>query len=213
MGDGLPLGDQMGRDVGGVAAVREPQGPAQELHPEARLPGDGHVPEVQGGDALHGDFLRGRFPAEGQIRQDAGLAPGVDAGHVRRGVRLGVALFLGGLQGGPEGLAPLRHLGEDVVGGAVEDAVDLLDLVGPQAVHQGVEQGDATAHAGLKEVLDAVRLRQFQKLPAPLRHQLLVGGDHVLAGHQAAAGVVIGRVHAADDLHGHGDFRIPGDVL
>ena len=203
----------MGGDVGGVATLRQPQGPAQELHPEARLPGDGHVPEVQGGDALHGDLLRGRFMAEGQIRQDAGLAPGVDAGHVRRGVRLGVALFLGGLQGGPEGLAPLRHLGEDVVGGAVEDAVDLLDLVGPQAVHQGVQQGDAAAHAGLKEVLHIVRLRQLQKLPAPLRHQLLVGGDHVLAGHQAAAGVVIGRVHAADDLHGHGDFRIPGDVL
>ena len=203
----------MGGDVGGVAALRQPQGPAQELHPEARLPGDGHVPEVQGGDALHGDLLRGRFMAEGQIRQDAGLAPGVDAGHIRRGVRLGVALFLGGLQGGPEGLTVLRHLGQDIVGGSVEDAVDLLDLVGPQAVHQGVQQGDAAAHAGLKEVLHIVRLRQLQKLPAPLRHQLLVGGDHVLAGHEAAAGIFIGRVHAADDLHGHGDLRVLRDVL
>ena len=76
-----------------------------------------------------------------------------------------------------------------------------------------MQQGDAAAHAGLKEVLHIVRLRQLQKLLAPLRHQLLVGGDHVLAGHEAAAGIFIGCVHAADDLHGHGDLRVLRDVL
>ena len=213
MGDGLPLGDEMGGDVSGVAALRQAQRPPQELHPVARRPGDGNVPKVQAGDALHGHLRRGRFLAEGQVCQNTGLAPGVDALHIGGGVGLGVAFLLRSTEGVPEGLALLRHLGEDIVGGAVEDAVDLLDPVGPQAIHQGVQQGDAPAHAGLKEVPDTVLLRQLQKLPAMLRHQLLVGGDHMLPGHQAAPSVVQGCVHAADDLHRHGNFRILRDVL
>ena len=57
-------------------------------------------------DPLHGHLRRIHLSAEGQVRQDADLPAGVDAIHIGRGVRLGVAAGLGLPQGvGEKGAA------------------------------------------------------------------------------------------------------------
>ena len=73
------------------------------------------------------------------------------------------------------------HLGEDKVGGAVEDALDVVDLVGAQTLVQRPDDGDAAADACLKQQLDPVFVGQLKQLGALLGDQLLVGGDDALA--------------------------------
>ena len=151
------------------------------------------------------------MPAEGDGGKDAQLAAGVVALHVGGGVLLGVAVGLGSLQGLLEGDPVLDHPGEDVVAGAVEDAADLQDVVGGHALAEGPQDGDAPAHAGLKEVDHPMLRRQVQQTPTMGGHQLLVGSDHALAGLQGPLGEVQGRAHAADGLHHHGDLRVALD--
>ena len=151
--------------------------------------------------------------AEGQVCQNADLASGVDALHIGGGIRLGVALGLGLPQGvGKEG-AGTDHAGQDIIGSTVQNAVHLVDTVGGHTLGQGVQDGDAAAHAGLKQVVDVFLLRQCQQLTAMLRHQLLVGGDDVLARHQRPLRVFVGRLHAADGLHHHADVVVLFDLL
>ena len=68
--------------------------------------------------------------------------------------------------------------------------------------------GDAAAHAGLKQIADAPLFRQGQQLTAPLRHQLLVGGDHVLARGERGFEDLGRGVLAADEL----DHNVYGGV-
>ena len=154
--------------------------------------------------------------AEGQGGQDADLPAGVVAVHVGGGVLLGVAVGLGLLQGLVEGQARLDHPGEDVVGGAVENAGDLVQLIGGQAGGEGAQDGDAPAHAGLKQIADPVLLGQLEQVIAVGGHQLLVGGHHALARLQGPLGEVQGHLGAADGLHHHVHLGVvlnDGEVL
>ena len=76
-----------------------------------------------------------------------------------------------------------------------------------------MEHRDAAAHAGLKEITGILPFRQGQQLAALLRHQLLVGGNHVLPGGQGPLRVLIGRLHPADGLHHHPDAVVLFDLL
>ena len=80
----------------------------------------------------------------------------------------------------------------------VEDRQRIIDAVGRHALGQGMQNGNTAAHTGLKQVIDVFLLRKLQQLAAVLRHQLLVGGDDVLARHQRPLRVFVGRLHAAD---------------
>ena len=88
----------------------------------------------------------------------------------------------------------LGHLGQDVVAGAVQDAEELLDAVGGQALAQGQDDGDAAAHRGLEGDLHAFGRGRGQKLVAVMGQQGLVGGDHVLAALDGGEHVVPGGV-------------------
>ena len=77
-------------------------------------------------DPLVADVVEVNWSAEGQAREDRHLGSGVAAAHVVAWICLGVpaALRLGkslGVAGA------LRHLGEDVVRGPVDDPVDAVD--------------------------------------------------------------------------------------
>ena len=109
--------------------------------------------------------------------------------------------LLGLLQGGLKAQPRPDHPGEDIVGGAVEDAGDLLDLVGGQALVQGSDDRDAAPHAGLEQIADPLVLGQLEQFAAVLGHQLLVGGDHTLARGQGPAGEIQGHLGPADGLH------------
>ncbi len=68
------------------------------------------------------DVLERNPHPEGEARQDGGLGGGVGAGDVSGRIGLGVSQALGLSQGLAVGGGLSRHLGEDVVGGAVDDS-------------------------------------------------------------------------------------------
>ena len=88
----------MGRHIRSAAAALQPQAAAQQLDAVAVASGDLHILQINAGDALHGHLRRVHLMSKGQIRQNTNFAAGVDALHVRRGVRLRVALLLRQLQ-------------------------------------------------------------------------------------------------------------------
>ncbi len=155
------------------------------------------------GDALRGHLPGVNMPPKRQGGQDAGLPAGVVALNVGRGIPLGIAVVLGLLQGVLKGQASADHPGEDIVGGAVEDARDLSELIGGEALTDGADDRDTAAHAGLEEIAHAVLLGQLKQLIAVGGHQLLVRGDHALARVQGAAGIIQRNGGAANGLHHH----------
>ena len=70
--------------------------------------------------------------AEGEARQDGELVGGVEAADVEGRVGLGIAEALRVGQAVLEGQALQLHARQDVVAGAVEDAVDARDRVAGQ---------------------------------------------------------------------------------
>src|SRR3546814_17042353 len=93
--------------------------------------------------------------AEGQRGENGKLVRGVDAVDVEAGVRLRVAEPLrlgqhalevlsggGRLRGGGTVLVA-GHAGQDVVAGAVEDAVDAVAAVGGEAPSQALDAGNS----------------------------------------------------------------------
>ena len=104
------------------------------------------------------DLVERDARAEGEAGQQGELVGGVEAADVEGRVGLGVALGLRLLQHVGEGAVLLLHLREDVVAGAVEDAVDAADLVGGERLAQRLDDGDAAGDRGLEVEGDAVLL-------------------------------------------------------
>ena len=107
---------------------------------------------------------------------------GVEAADVEGRIGFGVALGLRFLQHIGEGAMLLLHLRQDVIAGAVEDAVDAPHLVGGQRFAQRLDDGNAAGDRRLEVERDAVLLGQARQLGAMLGQQRLVGGHDVLAG-------------------------------
>src|SRR4029077_11465715 len=100
------------------------------------------IGDVGGGDvadALDVDAGEIDLAAKGDAGQDGELVGGVDAVDVEGGVSLGIAQALRIGEHVGELAATLAHRGQDVVAGAVEDAVDPLDAVGGQAFAQQLD--------------------------------------------------------------------------
>lgn len=94
-GERIALQNQVGRYVGSPAAAGKADCPAQQLDAVARPPGQLHILQGQPADPLYGQEGRVHLMPKGQVRQDADLAPGINALDIRRGVRLSIALLLG----------------------------------------------------------------------------------------------------------------------
>ena len=188
-------------------------GDGQGLDGVAQFGGVTKVLRGQAADALGVNGVVGDGAMEGEAAQYGQLVGGVDALNVVGGIRFGVAPGLGFGEGGGEGRLALRHLGQDVVGGAVDDGTDGTDVVGEQVGHQAAHDGDAAAGGGFKEQVDLLRLGQSQQGRPPPGHYFLVGGDDVLAGGQGAFQVFAGGGIAAHCLDDHLYVRVGQDVL
>ena len=164
----------------------------------AVMPADALVVHVAGDD----------LGAEGDGGDDRGLGPGVEALDVGRRVALGEAerLRLGERDAVVGAL--LGHLGEDEVGGAVDDAHHPADRLAAQALAERADERDAAGDGGLEQQVDAgrrrprrtARCRRWRAAPCspvttglPLRER---GGDQLA-----------GRLDAADDLDDEVDRR------
>jgi hypothetical protein len=134
----------------------------------------------------------------------------VDALDVEGRIGFGVAQALGLLQHGRKIEALVAHLGQDEVGGAVDDAGDPLDAVGREAFAQRLDDRDATGHGRFERHHHALLLRRREDLGAMHGEQRLVGGDHVLAGrdgfHHQLARDAIAADQFDDDVDGR-DWR------
>src|SRR6185369_953254 len=106
--------------------------------------------------------------------------------------------------------ALVAHLGEDEVGGAVDDPGDPLDAVRRQPLAQRLDDRDAAADRGLEGDHHALLLRGGEDLVAVGGEQRLVGGHDVLAvGDRLQHQRLRDRV-AADQLDDDLDVVSPG---
>ena len=187
-------------DVGISAGRTNRISPSGRLAPAADQP-DGvlqrfgvlEIERRDAADAFHVNVRRRDLLAEGQCGQQHQLAARVVAIHVGARVGFGVsqALRLGdhGLHRG----AGLFDLGQDVVAGAVENAVQRLHAVARDALAQHGVDRNAAAHRRLHGEIDARLNGAIPDLRPAGRHEFLVGRDHALA---------IGD-GGVDDLRGH----------
>ncbi len=146
-------------------------------------------------DALVGDVLEAHGGAEGKAREDGHLGGGVAAGDVVGGVGLGITLKLSLSQSlGVVGAA--GHLGEDEVGGAVDDPVNALDMGAGKRLGEHAHDRNDAGDGGLEAQLHAVLGGGREQLLAVLGEQLLVGGDDVAPGAHRLQYVVARRLDA-----------------
>ena len=176
-------------------------GAPEELNLHACRRGKARVERRDAGDAAHGHPLRRDLPPVGDVRQNARLAPGVDALHVGGGVCLGIAEPLRLRERVCVLCAVFEHLREDIIRCAVEDARHIVHDVRVQTFVERMEHRDAAADRRLKQELAAVALRKRDELRAVLGDELLVGGHDVLAAPQRAGADVQRDAAAADGLH------------
>ena len=99
-------------------------------------------------------------------------------------IGLGVAEPLRVLEALGERQLLLLHAGEDVIAGAVEDAVDARERVADQAFAQRLDDRDAAGDRGLEIERHVMLLGERGKRHAVARQQGLVGGDDRFAGRE-----------------------------
>ena len=141
----------------------------------------------------------------------AALAAGVETLDVGGRVTFGIAESLRLGEGGGVGHLLFGHLGEDVVRRPVDDAHHPRDRFAAQALAQRPHDRDPAGHGGLEEQIDADLFGDFEELDADVGEQLLVGGDHRLAGSEGGQDQLAGRFDAADHLDHDVDIGITDD--
>src|SRR5699024_10109650 len=140
--------------------------------------------------------------------EDAVLVHGVKAFDVRGGIRLCVTQRLRVFEACGIVYALVAHAGKDIVGGAVDNALQGSDAVCLHAVRKGADDGDAARAARLEiEPAAAAFGSSFQLRPVFGEH-LLVGGDDALARFQRLDEEGLCRLDAAEELRDDGDLRV-----
>ena len=146
--------------------------------------------------------------AEGERGEQRELVRRVDAVDVGRGIRLRQPEPLRLGEHVVEAAPLARHRGEDVVAGAVDDAVHGRRPVARQRLLQRAQDRDAAADARLEAEPHAGALRGGDDLLAVYREQRLVRRHHVLAVPHGVQHEAPRRLVAAHQLDHHLDVRI-----
>jgi hypothetical protein len=94
----------------------------------------------------------------------------------------------------------VAHLGQDEIGGAVDDAGNPLDAVGRQPFAQRLDDRNAAGHRRLERHHHPLGGCGSEDLGAMHRQQRLVGRDHVLAGRDGLQHQCLGDAVAADEF-------------
>ena len=109
----------------------------------------------------------------------------------RIGFRIAEALRF--LEAGLEGEPLLLHLGQDVVAGAVHDAIDAGNRVAGQRFPQRLDHRNTTGDGGFVVQKRAMLFGETSKLDAMGGKQRLVGGDDVKSARKRCLDGGIGR--------------------
>ncbi len=201
----MPSVQEAGEHAHARAAVQA-LGDAEQLQHEPELL---RVVEVVGLDlldAVERDVIELHGGMEREPREDRHLGGGILPVHVLGRVGLGVTQLLRAGECVGVRRAGAGHLGEDVVGRAVHDAVHLLDVRARERLAHHAHDGDHAGHRRLVAKLRAARAGGGEQLVAVLGEQLLVRRHERLAGLERAQRVLAGRLDAADQL----DDRVRG---
>ena len=155
-------------------------------------------------NAFHIHGLEIDLAAKGDAGQDGQLVGGVDAIHIKAGIGFGITQFLRLGQHVVELAAAFTHLGEDIVAGSVEDAVDPADAVARQALAQRLDDRDTTRHRRFITEVDPGPFGGMGQFRAVVGDQRLVGGDHIASGGDGRFRHVLGDAfRPADQLDDH----------
>ena len=152
------------------------------------------------------DFLRIHPEAVRERGQDAGFVRRIVAVNVQVRRRLGVAQLLGLGEHGAEVRAFELHARQDVIAGAVDDAVKRVDAVADKPFAQRFDDGNAAANARLVIKIRAVFFRGGKKLLAVRGQQCLVRSDDRLAEPERGQNHRPGDAGAADQFDDDVDF-------
>ncbi len=184
----------------------------EQLHAITEPVGGGEIGRRQRGNAFHIDCALIHLGAEGERGQDGELLRGVVTLDVETRIGLGIAqpLRLGEAVG--ERQFVLLHAREDVIAGAVEDAVDTLEGIAGEPLAQRLHDRDGAADRGFEIERHVMLLGERGELAAVLGEQRLVGGDHRFAGLKRRSDRAVRRIAgAADQFDEHVDIGRAGE--
>ena len=128
---------------------------------------------------------------------------GIDSFHVKSRIGFRVAKLLCIRKGIFEALARLRHRGENIIGGAVDDAGDPAQVVGGQRAGQRRNDGNSTSYRCLKPQHRPFFPTKPQKFITIGRKNCLIGGDHILPALQQTPHQIQRHGFTADQLANH----------
>lgn len=182
------------------------------------LDGVAHIlrmPEIHGLDganALREDVIECHAGVEGDGGENRDLRGSVIAVDVGRRVGLGITELLRALEHRIV-IEALLHLGEHVVGRAIDNAKDGIDLVADERMLEGLDDGDAATYGRLEGDFDAMLVGGVEDFSAARRHEGLVGGDHVFSRAQGIKHDVSCHARPANELDDDVDIWIIDDIL
>src|SRR5262245_4886929 len=187
---------------------------AQELHPVAQLIRSRKVGRRNRRYALDVDRVLVNLVAECETGEDCELLRGVVALDIEAGIGLGVTKPLRFLQTFVERDFFLLHPRQDVVAGAVQDAVDALERITGHSFPQCLYDRNGSAHRRLKIQGHVLAFRHGRKLDAVPGEQGLVCGHDGLAGRKCRFDRTSGRLPApADQFDKYIDAGFTGERL
>ena len=141
------------------------------------------------------------------------LCCGIEAVNVEVGRRFGVTLFLRVGEHVGKVRAFEFHPGEDVIAGAVDDAVKRVDAVADKTFAQRFDDGNAAANAGLVIKIRAVFFGRGKQFLAVRGQQRLVRRDDRFAQLERGENHRPGDGGAADEFGDDVNVRIVDDAL
>ena len=176
-----------------VRALRD----AEQFDAIAQLVGRAQIVQRDRADALDVDRLRVYAGSKRQRRENGELVGGVKAIDVERGISFRIAKALRVSQARVERNALALHTAEDVIAGAVENAVDAADLVARQPFAQRLHNRNAAGDRGLEGQRHALVFGQFGQRHAVFGQQGLVGGNDRFARGERGFHRLAGRAFVA----------------
>ncbi len=176
---------------------------AEQLDPVAELLGGFEILRRDRGNAFDEHRIGIDAGAVGDAGEDRELLGGVEALHVEARIGLGIAEALGVLEALGKRQPLLLHARQDVIAGAVEDAVDAGKGIAGEALAQRLDDRDRAADGGFEIERRPVRLGEIGERGAVPGEQRLVRGHHRLAGgergfHRALGGIAV-AAHQFDE--------------
>ena len=211
-GQHMAVGDQSRIDGNlHAAAAGELFDGAEQLDGVAKFAGVLDVQRADMADAFDMNVLGIDPESVGERGKNAGFMRGVMAVDIEVGRRFGIAQLLGVGEDIGEVRAFQLHPGEDVIAGAVNDAVKGGDAIAHKAFAEGFDDGNAAGHAGFVIEIGAVFFGGGEQFFAMGGEQRLVGGDDGFAEFEGGEDHLAGGGGAADEFGDEMDIRIADD--